>query len=178
MTFNTFNKALVLGLVVTSSGAIAGGHSNDMAPAEVQPPAGHVKFLSTTAIGTVAWDCVDDGKGGAMTQFAGPAAVLSVDGKPTISYYSRGGATWEARDGSILTGKQIAIHPSDVPDTIPHQLVSADDSPKAGVLVGTSYIQRTDLMGGKAPAGWCGVDQIGQRVLVAYTGTYNFFKPM
>ncbi len=165
-------NVLALTLSVTATTAIAGHHS--MAPDAVAVPDGNKKALTTTAVGTVAWECKKGDKGAAWA-FAGPAAVLSdKDGKPAISYYGPP-ATWEAMDGSKVTGKQISTAPAG-DGNIPYQLVKANASEKDGWLKGTTYIQRLNLKGGAAPKTGCDMDSIGEKVLVAYTGEYVFWK--
>ena len=165
-------NAAALSIVLASGSVFADHHS--MVPDAVKVPEGNMKSLMTTAQGTVSWVCKESDKGLAWT-FAGPAAVLSdKDGKPVISYYGPP-ATWEAMDGSKVTGKQLAISPAG-DGNIPFQLVQANESEKDGWLKGVTYIQRLNLNGGAAPKNGCDKDNIGKKVLVAYTGEYVFWK--
>ena len=74
-------------------------------------------------------------------------------------YYA--GPTWEAADGSKVTGKQVAVAPA-APGNIPLQLVKADPAMGAGAMTGVSYIQRLNTKGGVAPATACDADGQGQ----------------
>lgn len=164
-------SSLLLAAAVISPVAIAGSHS--MLPDEIAVPAGNKVSLSTTAQGTVAWECKDGDKGAAWA-FAGPAAVLSDEaGKPAVSYYGPP-ATWEAMDGSKVTGKQLATAPAG-DGNIPFQLVQANASERDGLLKGVTYIQRINLSGGAAPKTGCDADNFGKKVLVAYSGEYVFW---
>ena len=165
-------NAAALSLVLASGHVLADHHSE--VPDAVKVPEGNMKSLTTTAQGTVAWLCKDGDQGVAWT-VAGPAAVLSdKDGKPAISYYGPP-ATWEAMDGSKVTGKQLATAPAGE-GNIPFQLVEASNSEKEGWLKDVTYIQRLNLKGGAAPMTGCDSDNIGKKVLVAYTGEYVFWK--
>lgn len=173
MKLSVFNApgALAISLSLMAGTAMAGSH---MAPDAVAVPEGNQKAFTTMAQGTVAWVCKDADMGAAWT-FAGPAAVLSdEDGNPVISYYGPP-ATWEAMDGSKVTGTQLATAPAG-DGNIPYQLVEANPSEKDGWLKDTTYIQRLNLDGGAAPQTGCGADDIGKKVLVAYTGEYVFWK--
>ena len=167
-----FMHVVALTSVLLSGTAIADGHAN--LPSAIEVPAGNKVAMSTSAVGTVAWLCKQGDKGIAWS-FAGPAAVLSNDmGKPAVSYYGPP-ATWEAIDGSKVTGKQLATAPAGA-GNIPFQLVKADESERDGHLKGVTYIQRINLNGGAAPVSGCDADNLDKKVLVAYTGNYIFWK--
>uniref|UniRef100_UPI0038F7D094 DUF3455 domain-containing protein n=1 Tax=Streptomyces scabiei TaxID=1930 RepID=UPI0038F7D094 len=82
--------------------------------------------------------------------FAGPRAILSDNkGNHLVSYFGPP-ATWESLDGSSITGKQLAVSPSDK-GSIPMQLLKANESMRSGTLKDVTYIQRINLKGGAAP---------------------------
>lgn len=165
--------AAALSLSVASGSAVAAGHSMTI-PDDIKVPAGHEAAMKTKAVGTVAWMCAETDKGPAW-KFAGPAAVLSDEmGKPAVSYYGPP-ATWEATDGSKITGKQLATAPAG-DGNIPFQLVQANASERDGALKGVTYIQRINLHGGAAPKSGCDAGAVGTKRLVAYTGEYVFWK--
>lgn len=173
-----------LGLITIASFAAtvhADGHGNhDMGfnqsnlPKEIQVPAGNTLAMVTHAKGNITWECKEkDGK--AAWTFAGPRAILSdIQGNHKVSYYG-GPATWESLDGSVITGKQLAISPSKA-GSIPMQLVKANESPRDCELKGVTYIQRINLNGGKAPAEGCNANKIGHKMIVNYSGDYLFWK--
>jgi len=173
MNTKTFCAATALSFAVITGSAIAGGHSMTI-PDNIKVPAGNAAAMKTQAAGTVAWMCANTDTGPAWT-FAGPAAVLSDQmGKPVVSYYGPP-ATWEAVDGSKITGKQLATAPAG-DGNIPFQLVQANASERDGVLKGVTYIQRINLHGGAAPTSGCDTGAVGTKRLVAYTGEYVFWK--
>lgn len=173
-------KGTVAAIVLAGAGtlgtvAYADGHGHMAVPSEIAVPEGHMISLETSAVGTVAWECANDDMMKAKWKFAGPAAVLSdSEGKPAVSYYGPP-ATWEAFDGSKVTGKQLATAPAGE-GNIPFQLVQANPAEGMGVLSGVTYIQRVNLKGGAAPGSGCSADKLGHKALVAYSGDYIFWK--
>ncbi|MBO1928273.1 DUF3455 domain-containing protein [Thiomicrorhabdus sp. 6S2-11] len=172
---NVLTKALTLsGLFAVAINVQAGGFSQSQLPKEVQVPAGNQMVMATHAKGNITWKCEDKG-GKAAWKFAGPRAILTdIQGNHKVSYYG-GPATWEALDGSVITGKQLATSPSKA-GSIPMQLVKANPSPRDGELKGVTYIQRINLNGGKAPAEACTMNKIGHTMIVNYSGDYLFWK--
>ncbi len=105
--------------------------------------------------------------------FVAPVATLySGDKKMVGKYY--GGPTWEAADGSKVTGKQVAVAPAGA-GNIPLQLVKTDPAMGMGAMQGLSYIQRLKTKGGVAPAMACDAGSKGQRQQVKYEADYVFY---
>lgn len=178
-------RPLALSLIVLPAALITacashhGAHKVDNAslPEAVRVPAGHSQaWHTTTSAGQITYEC--RAKKDAADQFewafAGPVATLNSNGQVVGKYYA--GPTWEANDGSKITGKQVAVSPA-AAGAIPLQLVKTDPAQGGGALTGVSYIQRLNTQGGVAPALPCGVAQKGQRQVVSYQADYVFYKP-
>ena len=144
-------------------------------PAAVQAPAGQKAAMTWTGTGMLAYECrarADD-----MTKhewvFAGPDAALAdaMSKAPTGRYYA--GPTWEANDGSKVTGKQLAVAPG-AAGSIPFQLVKAEGG--TGAMKDVTYIQRVNTQGGVAPAAPCDAAARGTRITVPYSADYVFYK--
>ena len=132
-------------------------------------------MMSTSATGEITYECREkkDMAGQHEWVFVGPVATLySGDKKMVGKYYA--GPTWEAADGSKVTGKQVAIAPA-TPGSIPLQLVKAEPAMGAGAMTGVSYIQRLNTKGGVAPAMACDATGKGKRQVVAYEADYVFY---
>jgi hypothetical protein len=86
-------------------------------------------------------------------------------------YYA--GPTWEAADGSKITGRQVAVAPA-AAGNIPFQLVKTDGG--QGAFKDVGYIQRVATKGGAAPAESCGAANAGTRKTVPYSADYVFYK--
>jgi len=126
-------------------------------------------------VGELTYECREkkDMAGQHEWAFVSPTATLfSADRKTVGKYYA--GPTWEAADGSKVTGKQVAIAPSS-PGNIPLQLVKVEPAMGNGAMTGVSYIQRLNTQGGVAPAMACDMATKGQRQQVAYQADYVFY---
>jgi len=155
----------------------ASTYSQASLPAPVQVPAGHQVAMESVATGELTYECRDKAAMPGTTEwaFVGPKATLADRaGKPAGTYYGPP-ATWEAKDGSKVSGTQVAVAPSG-PGNIPYQLVKANPVMGSGAMQGVSYIQRVALNGGAAPATGCTPETKGQRTVVPYQGDYIFWK--
>lgn len=145
-------------------------------PEAVRPPSGHKMTLHTVGVGEITYECRLKA-GAADTHewaFVAPVATLTdKNKKPVGKYYA--GPTWEADDGSKVTGKQVAVTPA-APGNIPLQLVKAEPTTGNGAMSGVTYIQRLNTLGGVAPADPCTAAAIGAKKQVSYQADYLFYK--
>jgi hypothetical protein len=148
---------------------------NAALPEAVRVPAGQKQMMATSATGEITYECREkkDMAGQHEWVFVGPVATLYGGDKKTVGKYYAG-PTWEAADGSKVTGKQVAVAPA-TPGSIPLQLVKAEPAMGAGAMQGVSYIQRLNTKGGVAPAMACDAAGKGQRKVVAYEADYVFY---
>lgn len=154
------------------------GHaSNATVPEPVRVPAGHKVAMETVGTGTIVYECRE--KAGAAGQhewvFVGPEATLADRKGQGVGRYFGPPATWAARDGSAVTGAQVAVAPAGA-GNIPLQLVKANPATGMGSMQGVTYIQRLATKGGAAPAAACGADTRGSRQTVRYQADYIFWS--
>ncbi len=97
------------------------------------------------------------------------------DGKPFGKHFT--GPSWEATDGSRVTGKAVANAPSPDANSIPWLLVNILSHDGTGVLSRATTIQRLNTKGGKAPASGCDAAHVGQELRVPYSADYLFYTP-
>ncbi|MGH6611147.1 MAG: DUF3455 domain-containing protein [Burkholderiaceae bacterium] len=133
--------------------------------------------MSTVGVGEITYECREK-QGAAGTYewaFVAPVATLwdANRSKAVGKYY--GGPTWEANDGSKITGKQLAVAPGKE-GAIPLQLVQASPATGSGAMQGVTYIQRLNTVGGVAPKEPCAQASAGQRRQVKYEADYVFYK--
>lgn len=170
MVYNAVRPLLAAAILAAAVGVHA-----QPAPASVQPPAGQRAAMTWTGSGELAYECraKSDAPGAYEWAFAGPDARLSdaKSGAATGRYFA--GPTWEANDGSRITGKQVAIAAASA-GNIPYQLVRAEAG--TGSLKDVTYIQRVNTRGGTAPAEACGESNRGARRTVPYSADYIFYK--
>jgi Protein of unknown function (DUF3455) len=165
--------------VITVAGCAGGGMNAPATPAAipvaVAVPAGQKTYMTLTGVGEITYECrAKATKDGFEWAFAGPAAVLYDANKvPQGKYY--GGPTWEANDGSKVTGKQLAVSPA-APGNIALQLVQANPAMGNGAMQGVTYIQRLNTVGGVAPSEACGESGLGMKKQVKYQADYVFYK--
>ncbi len=98
-------------------------YSQDNLPDTIKVPAGNRVALETVGAGDITYECRDKANAPGMTEwvFVGPKATLSDrSGKQVGTYYGPP-ATWEAADGSKLTGTQLAVAPSSA-GNLPYQV--------------------------------------------------------
>ena len=167
-------------LTACSSTMVPSNLSNPTAaPAAVQPPSGNRMALDSWGVGEITYECRE--KTGAAGQFdwvfVAPVATLyDMQNRVIGKYY--GGPTWEAADGSKVTGKQVAVAPASA-GNIPLQLVKADpamDKMDKGAMTGVTYIQRLETKGGIAPSAACNASAAGTKQQVGYQAKYVFYK--
>ncbi|MES2940408.1 MAG: DUF3455 domain-containing protein [Pseudomonadota bacterium] len=148
-------------------------------PAAVQVPAGHKVAMETVGAGDITYECRAKAAvaGEFEWAFVGPDAKLADRGGKLVGKYYGPPATWEAMDGSKLTGAQLAVAPA-AAGNIPMQLVKANPAMGSGAMTGVAYIQRVSTVGGVAPAASCGAANMGAKQVVKYQADYIFYKAM
>ena len=148
---------------------------NAALPEPVRVPAGQKMMMVATGIGDITYECREkkDMAGQYEWAFVGPVATLYAKDRKTVGKYYAG-PTWEANDGSKVTGKQLAVAPGGA-GNIPLQLVKTDPAMGAGAMTGVIYIQRLNTKCGVAPAAACDAGAKGQRQTVKYEADYAFY---
>jgi len=166
-------RALIGFTMLLPAGLLA---SAQWAPQTLRPPASEQVLSQVHATGEQIYTCKADGTQFAWTLKGVVAQLTDKDGKAFGKHYS--GPTWEANDGSRVTGKAVSNYPSPDKDAIPWLLVSvASHGGGEGVLTKVTSIQRLNTQGGKAPVGGCGKASVDREVRVPYTADYVFFAP-
>ena len=163
-----FVFALVSGLLCSTLAA-------QQIPQQLQPPAGEQLLLQVHAKGDQIYTCKGDAAQFAWTLKAPDAQLFDKDGKAFGKHFA--GPSWEAADGSRVTGKAVANAPSPDADSIPWLLVNVVSHEGSGVLSRATTIQRLNTKGGKAPASGCDAAHSGQELRVAYSADYLFYAP-
>ena len=156
--------------------AMSLAHGQTNLPDPIKVPSGHKLVLESVGVGEITYECRDKANAAGQTEwtFVGPKAVLNDrSGKPVGTYFGPP-ATWEAKDGSKITGTQLAVAPSGA-GNLPYQLVKANPAEGKGAMSGVSYIQRVALKGGVAPSSDCTTANKGKQEVVKYQADYIFW---
>ncbi|KAA0942628.1 MULTISPECIES: DUF3455 domain-containing protein [unclassified Pseudomonas] len=145
-------------------------------PDSIKVPDGHKVAMETTGVGEITYECRDKANAVGQTEwfFVGPKAVLNDRSGKQVGTYFGPPATWQAKDGSKVTGTQLAVAPSSA-GNLPYQLVKANPAEGKGAMSGVSYIQRVALKGGVAPSTECTATNKGKQEVVKYQADYIFW---
>jgi hypothetical protein len=167
------NKATAGALALVLGGGLAAlaepGNDNrapEVPDAIAVPPGNKVHFHGFgVGVQIYTWN-------GSSWGTAVPEAVLfHAEGIVAIHF---AGPTWESNSGSRVVG---ALPPKAVtvdPDAIPWLRLSAKSPEGPGILADTTYIQRVNTTGGKAPSADGAF--VGQVARVPYTADYFFYR--
>jgi hypothetical protein len=140
-------------------------------PAAIEVPGGtnKVQFRAYAAgVQLYVWN-------GSSWVFQAPEAVLFADagthGEIGIHY---AGPTWESESGSEVVGAAVANAPSPNTNSIPLLLIRAVSTEGPGIFARTTYIQRVNTVGGRAPE--AAGTAVGQVARAPYTAEYFFYR--
>jgi Protein of unknown function (DUF3455) len=155
--------------------ALAASVAAQEVPAQLQPPVGEQLIVRVHAKGDQVYTCRTDVSPVAWALKAPDAQLFDKDDKPFGKHFA--GPSWEANDGSRVTGKAVANVPAPDGDSIPWLLVNVVSHEGSGVLSRATTIQRLNTKGGKAPASGCDASHSGQELRVHYSADYLFYAP-
>jgi hypothetical protein len=172
---NTIRGFAFATLLAAASAVLSMSAAAQQVPPQLQPPAGEKLLLQVHAKGDQVYTCKGDAAQFTWALKAPDAQLFDKDGKPFGKHFA--GPSWEASDGSRVTGKAVANAPSPDADSIPWLLVNIISHDGSGVLSKATTIQRLKTKGGKAPASGCDVSHVGQEVRVPYSADYLFYTP-
>jgi hypothetical protein len=144
-------------------------------PKELQPPTNEQLLLQVHAAGDQIYTCKADGPQYTWVLKAPEARLTDKSGKPFGRHFD--GPSWEASDGSRVSGKAVANAPSPDGDSIPWLLVTVVSHSPGGVLARVTSVQRVNTKGGKASASGCDAGHVGREERIPYSADYRFFTP-
>src|SRR5260370_35753314 len=126
------------------------GVSAQQLPPQIQAPAGEQLLLQVHANGDQVYTCKGDAGSLNWALKAPDAQLFDKDGKSFGKHFA--GPSWEANDGSRVTGKVVAIWPSPDANSIPWLLVTILTHDGSCVLSRATTIHRVTTQHGNAPA--------------------------
>jgi hypothetical protein len=161
-------------VLVVGSVSAKSGPKPPAAPKKLRPPKGEVLFLHLVGKGKQIYVC-QNASGAYAWQLKSPDALLfNEGGEPAGRHFA--GPTWEAKDGSQVTGKLVASVKPKKPDDIPWLLLEAASHSGKGVMASVESIQRLHTKGGVAPTAGCASAYENEETSVAYEADYYFYK--
>jgi hypothetical protein len=132
--------------------------------------------LRVHAAGVQIYQCRASKEDGARVEWLlkePEADLLDQAGNKIGKHYA--GPTWEATDGSKVTGEVVARANSPDPHAVAWLLLSAKSTSGNGVFGRVRFIQRLRTVGGNAPSEGCNQASAGGEVRVAYSAEYWFY---
>lgn len=167
-------RGVASAVLLAAAGAVLSfSISAQQVPQQIQPSAKEQLYLQVHAKGDQVYSCKSEGAQFTWTLKAPDAKLFDNDGKSFGKHFA--GPSWEANDGSRVTGKAIANAPSPDADSVPWLLVNVVSHEGSGVLSRATTIQRLNTKGGKAPASGCDASHIDKEVRVPYSADYLFY---
>lgn len=170
----TVTRLPLIGLLAACAASSAA--KTDDIPAALRVPTDAALTLRAQAAGVQIYRCRADKDDAARVvwQLKEPEADLfdRAGGKIGRHY---AGPTWEATDGSKVTG-EVAAH-ADSPDSnaVAWLLLRAKSTSGSGVFGHVRFIQRLHTAGGNAPPDGCNQASAGAEVRIPYTAEYWFY---
>src|SRR3984893_15219369 len=162
-------------LLAAASTVLLSSLAAQQVPQQLQPPANEQLLLQVHAKGDQVYTCKSEAARFTWTLKAPAAQLFDKDGKPFGKHFA--GPSWEATDGSRVTGKAVANVPSPDANSIPWLLVNVVSHDGTGVLSRATTIQRLNTSGGKAPSSGCDASHADQELRVPYSADYLFYAP-
>jgi hypothetical protein len=145
-------------------------------PAGLRVPPGAVLAQQVRAAGVQIYVCTADNSDAARFSWTlkqPEADLFDQAGIKIGKHYA--GPTWEANDGSRVTGEVVARADSPAPNSIPWLLLRAKSASGSGMFGSVIFIQRLGTAGGNAPAGRCDQTAAGVEARTPYTAEYRFY---
>ena len=124
--------------------------------------------------GVQIYECAQ-AEAGFVWRLKAPDAILTdAAGRRVGRHFA--GPSWQAEDGSIVTGEVLVASRAAQADAIPWLVLKAKMRSGDGLFSAVAYIVRSATMGGVAPAGGCDAAHGGAETRVDYSATYTFFS--
>lgn len=140
-------------------------------PAGVSPPADETIKSSYESSGNQVYVCAQN-NGQWAWNLVGPQANL-LDEKKKLAGTHFAGPTWQANDGSAVTGTKTGSAPAEG-GALPWMVFKAQ-SKGEGELHDVTSVQRLKTTGGLPPGG-CDAEHAGAVAQVPFTAQYVFYK--
>jgi hypothetical protein len=143
-------------------------------PAGLDPPADATLEAAFPARGVQIYICSVPAAGGAAVWTLKAPHALLFQGFDTAAIHFAG-PSWQALDGSLVTGARVGSVPSPDPTSIPWLLLRAATNVGPGLFADTTWIQRLETGGGVAPTTGCDDAHLNAQVLIPYRADYFFY---
>jgi len=169
-------RPLLINFIAFTCAGLAAPISPPQVPDNLKVPDGQEVLLKALGKGTQVYVC--KAASGDADRFewvlARPDAGLFDESGARIGKHFAG-PTWEALDGSWVTGQMQQRSSAPNANAVPWLLLKAASNQGAGTFARVTYIQRVDTAGGQAPAEGCDKSRAGAEKPVDYQASYYFY---
>ena len=124
--------------------------------------------------GVQIYECAQTGSAFAWRLKAPDAILTDAAGRRIGHHFA--GPSWQAEDGSTVTGEVLAANEATQADAVPWLVLKAKGHAGEGLFSAVTYIVRNATVGGAAPAGGCDSAHPGAETRVGYSATYTLFS--
>jgi hypothetical protein len=138
-------------------------------PAQAASPA----VIVLLGKGAQIYECAQTGTAFAWRLKAPDAILTDAAGRRIGHHFA--GPSWQAEDGSTVTGEVLVANEATQADAIPWLVLKAKTHSGKGLFSAVAYIVRSATMGGAAPASGCDSAHSGAETRIDYRATYTFF---
>lgn len=142
-------------------------------PTALRTPPEQALLLQLTGKGSQIYTCQSEG-GVYAWKLKAPEAKLYDEGGQLAGRHFVG-PTWQAKDGSRITGKLQATAPAPDASSMPWLLLTVVAHDGSGVLSGVQTIQRLNTRGGLAPTSACNAAAENAETPISYEADYYFY---
>ena len=156
--------------------ALSRGRCPQDLPAALDPPTDATLVAVLAAKGVQIYTCTAAAAGAGVAPtwtLKAPHAVLSKASDVAAIHFA--GPSWQATDGSLVTGVKLASAPAPGASSVPWLLLKAATNAGAGIFGDVTFIQRLNTEDGAAPATGCDNAHLDAQVLTPYRADYFFY---
>jgi hypothetical protein len=156
--------------------AASSSMKTDDIPAPLRVPTDSVVTLRAHAAGVQIYRCRADKDDAARVEWIlkePEADLFDHAGNKIGRHYA--GPTWEATDGSKVTGEVVARANSPDANAVAWLLLSAKATSGTGVFGHVRFVQRLRTVGGNPPSDGCNQASVGTELRVSYSAEYWFY---
>jgi Protein of unknown function (DUF3455) len=146
-------------------------------PAALQAPHREQLVMKALGVGVQIYTCgpsKEDPQQFIWNLTAPEASLFDAGGRHLGKHYA--GPSWEANDGSKITGVVKAHVDSPVKSAIPWLLLTTRSTATSGTFAKVRSVQRLHTVAGIAPTMQCDASVAGRTARVPYTADYYFYE--
>ncbi len=164
--------------IILGAGLAVAQMAPPQVPDNLKPPATEAILLMASGKGKQIYACQANPQDNTKFEWVlerPQADLFNSEGKRIGRHYE--GPTWEASDGSKVTGEIQQRAQAPRAGAVPWLLLKAKTAQGPGAFGRVTYIQRANTMGGAAPADGCDRAHAGREAAIDYQADYYFYGP-